>query len=338
MTKKLNIGIVGATGMVGTEFLKTLQERNTPIQDLRLFVSERSQGKSINFNSKDYPVQTLFDGCFKGLDLVFFSAGADISLEWAPKAVADGAFAIDNSSAFRMHPEILLCVPEVNSDLLPKPGKPAIIANPNCSTIQRVVALQPLQKKYGIKSVRVATYQSVSGAGLGAFDELKQHTQSYLNNNEHKAPQSFSKTIVFNNIPQIDKLLDNGFTGEEEKMIKETKKILRQQDLKVSAFCVRTPSLNGHSEAVWVELDKNCSNKNEFIQCLEQQSGLVVCDDSKTPYHTNREADGNDPVYIGRIRQDLDHPNTWLFWCVSDNIRKGAALNGLQIAETIFDL
>ena len=335
MSKKLNIGLVGATGMVGTEFLKALQERNTPIASLRLFVSERSQGKNIEFKGQSYPVQSLSDGCFKGLDLVFFSAGADISLEWAPKAVKEGAFAIDNSSAFRMHPEIVLSVPEVNAHILPKANQAAIIANPNCSTIQMVVALLPLQKKYGIKSVRVATYQSVSGAGIAAVDELKANAKKLLNHETEASPQNFVKDIAFNNIPQIDKLLDNGFTGEEEKMIKETKKILDQKDLKVSAFCVRTPSLNGHSEAVWVELDKNCASREEFIACLKQQEGLHI---SENGYTTNREADGKDPVYLGRIRQDLDHPNTWLFWCVSDNIRKGAALNGLQIAETIFDL
>jgi aspartate-semialdehyde dehydrogenase len=335
-TKQLKMGVVGATGMVGTEFIKILQDRQIPISELRLFASEKSSGKTLKYRGKDIALQALKDGCFVGLDAVFFSAGGPISKIWAPKAVAEGAYAIDNSSVFRMHDEIDLVVPEVNGDLLKKYKTPKLIANPNCSTIQLMLALAPLQKKFGLRSVKVATYQSVSGAGIEAVDELKNQTRAYLQNEEVK-PQIFSESIAFNNLPLIGDLETSGYTNEEEKLIKETNKILRQDNLRLSSFCVRTSTVNGHSEAVWVELDKKIE-KEDFIKCLKSAPGLVVHDGVTSQFTTNRNADGKDPVYIGRIHRDFYDANTWLFWCVSDNIRKGAALNGIQIAEMIFDI
>tara|TARA_B100001248_G_scaffold262389_1_gene258002 strand:- start:6726 stop:7748 length:1023 start_codon:yes stop_codon:yes gene_type:complete len=334
--KQLKLGLVGATGMVGSEFIKILQERQIPVSELRPFASEKSAGKSLHFRGQDYPLQTLKEGCFVGLDAVFFSAGGSISKIWAPKAVQEGAYAIDNSSTFRMHPEIDLIVPEVNGDLLEKRKEPALIANPNCSTIQLMLALAPLQKKFGLKSVRVATYQSVSGAGIEAVEELKSHTLAYLNNKEME-PRVFRENIGFNNLPLIGDLEDSGYSNEEEKMIHESRKILRQEDLKVSAFCVRTPTINGHSEAVWAEINKSIE-KEEFLSALKGAPGVKVHDGRSDSYTSNRKCDGTDPVYIGRVHRDYYDQKTWLFWCVADNIRKGAALNGIQIAEMIFDI
>lgn len=330
--QSLNLGIVGATGLVGREFLKLLEERKTPIENIRLFASERSKGTKIRFRDQDITVDSLSDGCFKGLDVVFFSAGGTTSKTWAPKAVSEGAFAIDNSSAFRMNPEVPLVVPEVNMDAVPQNGKACLIANPNCSTIQMVVALKPLQDRFGLKQVIVSTYQSVSGAGSAAVEEVKGHSLAYLNNQELE-PKIFPKTIAFNNIPMIGDMEDNGFTTEEMKMINETKKILRDESLDVSSFCVRTPSLNGHSESVWAEF-KTRASKEDVMSCLNAAPGIDL---SLKDLPSTREATGKNPVYVGRIHQDLSNPNRWIFWVVADNIRKGAALNGLQIAESLFD-
>jgi len=335
-TKQLKLGIVGATGMVGGEFIHLLEERQLAISELRLYASEKSMGRSMKFRDQDIQLEVLKDGCFVGLDVVFFSAGGSISKIWAPKAVQEGAYAIDNSSAFRMHPEIELIVPEVNGDLLKNLKVAALIANPNCSTIQLMLALAPLQKKFGLESVKVATYQSVSGAGIEAVEELKSQSLAYINNLEVDA-KVFSENMAFNNLPQIGETETSGYTNEEEKMIFESRKILRQEDLKLSSFCVRTPTINGHSEAVWVELNKKI-NKEDFINALQGAPGVVVHNGIDSDYTTNRKADGKDPVYIGRIHRDLHDEKTWLFWCVADNIRKGAALNGIQIAEMIFDI
>lgn len=330
--KSLKLGIVGSTGLVGREFLRLLEERKTPIEEIKLFASEKSKGTQLRFRGEDHTVVGLEDGCFEGLDVVFFSAGGSVSKVWAPKAVSEGAYAIDNSSAFRMNPEVPLVVPEVNMDAISNDGKACLVANPNCSTIQMVVALKPLQDKYGLKQVIVSTYQSVSGAGSAAVEEVKAHSLAYLNNQELE-PKIFPKTIAFNNIPQIGDIEENGFTTEEMKMVNETKKILNNHDLDVSAFCVRTPSLNGHSESVWAELDSKAT-KEDIVSCLNTAPGI---DMSLKEIPTTREATGKNPVYVGRIRQDISNPNRWLFWCVADNIRKGAALNGLQIAESLFD-
>ncbi|UXR64961.1 aspartate-semialdehyde dehydrogenase [Bdellovibrio bacteriovorus] len=333
MKRKLKVGVVGATGMVGQTFMNILAERDFPIAELRPFASENSLGKKIELQGQQWPVQILKDGCFDGLDLVFFSSGDDISAEWAPKAVAAGAFAVDNSAAFRMDPNTVLIVPEVNGHLVNKDSKPQIIANPNCSTIQLVVALKPLQEKFGLEEVRVSTYQAVSGAGQGGHDELMEQTSNHHKNPE---PKTFPHTILFNCIPQIGSFNDQGYCSEEVKIMKETRKILGQNDLKVSAFTVRIPALNAHSESVWVTLKKSVG-QDEVTAALQGQDGIVVQDEpKKSVYPLARDVSGKDPVYVGRIHRDLENPNMWLMWVVSDNIRKGAALNGIQIAEKIF--
>jgi len=333
-SKGLKVGVVGATGMVGTAFMDLLNERKFPLQDLRPFASEKSVGQSVTVQGRSFGVQLLRPGCFDGLDLVFFSSGDEISLEWAPLAVKAGAFAVDNSAAFRMDATKILCVPEVNGDLLDAQKKiPQIIANPNCTTIQLVVALNPLLKAYGISAVRVASYQAVSGAGQEAYNEL-------LGQVTESNPQAkvFPHPIAFNCIPQIGSFQDNGYTSEEMKVIKETRKILRHQEMKVSAFTVRVPVLNAHAEAVWVTLDKVTDQKS-LHDLWRKAPGVVLEDDVKNAvYPQQYKASGKDPVYVGRIHRDLDDEKTWLLWIVADNIRKGAALNGIQIAERIFDI
>lgn len=337
MKRNLKVGVVGATGMVGTSFMQTLEQRKFPVAELRPFASDASVGKKIHLQGKDYSVQVLKPGCFDGLDLVFFSSGDDISKEWAPQAVKSGAWAVDNSAAFRMDPEIALVVPEVNGDLLDNAKTPQIIANPNCSTIQLVVALKPLQEKFGIKDVRVSSYQAVSGAGQAAYDELLSQGSQYSANSNPK-PQSFPHPIVYNCIPQIGSFNDQGFSSEEMKIMNETKKILRAPTLKVSAFTIRVPVLNSHAETVWVTLDKSAT-RAQVTEALTQAEGIVVQDDPKNSvYPMQSTVSGQDPVYVGRIHQDLADPHTFLMWVVSDNIRKGAALNGMQIAERIFDI
>lgn len=338
MSRTLNVGVVGATGMVGEVFLQLIEERRFPVNKLKLFASDRSLGQTRSFQGREIPIETLAKGCFDGLDLVFFSSGDDISKEWAPQAVQSGAFAVDNSAAFRMDPEKRLIVPEVNGHLLPKPGQPALIANPNCSTIQLVVALNPLLKDFGLESVHVATYQAVSGAGRGGQDELSAQLKAFTQNQSTPAPQTFPHPIAMNAIPQIGSFGDNGFCSEEMKIMRETKKILDDNSFRVSAFTVRIPAWNSHSEAVWVRLKKP-ANRETFIKSLGAQNGLLIEDDPKTSrYPLARHYDGKNPVAVGRIHQDLDDPQTWLFWVVADNLRKGAALNGIQIAERIFDL
>ncbi|KYG67657.1 aspartate-semialdehyde dehydrogenase [Bdellovibrio bacteriovorus] len=333
MKRKLKVGVVGATGMVGQTFMKLLEERSFPIQELRPFASENSLGKKIDLQGTSWPVQVLKEGCFDGLDLVFFSSGDDISKEWAPKAVKAGAFAVDNSAAFRMDPDTVLVVPEVNGNLVTKDSKPQIIANPNCSTIQLVVALKPLLDKFGLEEVRVSTYQAVSGAGQGGYDELMEQTSNHKDDHQ---PKTFPHTILFNCIPQIGSFNDDGYCSEEVKIMKETRKILGQDKLKVSAFTVRIPALNAHSESVWVTLNKEVS-RDQVMATLSEFKGIVLQDEpKKSVYPLARDVSGKDPVYVGRVHRDPENPKMWLMWVVSDNIRKGAALNGIQIAEQIF--
>ncbi len=335
-SRQFRIGVVGATGLVGTEFVKLLEERKTPVQELRLFASAKSSGRKIGFRKEKLPVHVLEPGCFTDLDVVFFSAGGSISKEWAPRAVEAGAYAIDNSSCFRMNPEVNLVVPEVNGDLLTK-DNPQLIANPNCSTIQMVLALAPLQKAFGLEEVRVSTYQATSGAGIDAQEELKSHSIHFLNNTEVEA-KNFPESIAFNNIPQIGEIEADGFTTEERKMILETNKILRDEKLRVSAFCVRTPTINGHSESLWATLTK-AVDEQQVVDVLTKAPGVEVNLGTKgRDYTSNRACSDRDPVYIGRIHRDFYDPKTWLMWVSADNIRKGAALNGLQIAERIFDI
>jgi len=332
--RPLKIGVVGATGMVGKSFMETLQQKQFPVAELRPFASDLSLGKMITLQGKEYPVQTLKPGCFDGLDLVFFSSGDDISKEWAPLAVKAGAWAVDNSAAFRMDPNTILIVPEVNGDLLDAAqGKPQIIANPNCSTIQLVVALKPLHEKFKVTNVRVSSYQAVSGAGQAGYDELLGQVKGF-EQNPNPEPKTFAQTIAYNCIPEIGSFGENGFTSEEMKIMKETKKIMRAPEMKVSAFTVRVPVLNSHAETAWVTLDKEVS-REEIVKTLSEAEGLMV-DEAQNKYATQKTVSGKDPVYVGRIHQDLDNPKTWMMWIVSDNIRKGAALNGLQIAERLY--
>ncbi len=328
--KPLKVGLVGATGVVGETFINILEEYAQPLAELRPFASQNSLGQNIDLAGKKWPVQILKPNCFDGLDMVFFSSGDEISKEWAPQAVKSGAFAIDNSNAFRMNPEINLVVPEVNGKLLDPSSKPQIIANPNCSTIQLVVALKPLLDQFGIEEVTVSTYQAVSGAGLPGYDELLQQTQNYQEMDH--TPKAFSKQILFNCIPQIGSFGDDGFSTEETKIMNESAKILAVPDLKISAFTVRIPALNSHSEAVWVTLKKDATQQ-AIVNALGSFEGLaVLTDDFPTPL----EVSGEEPVFVGRIHQDRHNKKRWLMWVVSDNLKKGAALNGLQIAERIF--
>lgn len=328
--KPLKIGLVGATGVVGETFVNILEEYAFEIAELRPFASQNSAGQKIELAEKAWTVQTLKPKCFDGLDMVFFSSGDDISKEWAPQAVASGAFAIDNSNAFRMNPEIKLVVPEVNGNLLDSNAKPQIIANPNCSTIQLVVALKPLADKFGLEEVVVSTYQAVSGAGLPGYDELLEQTQNYQQMDHETA--AFPKQILFNCIPQIGSFGTDGFSTEETKIMNESPKILNIPNLPVSAFTVRIPALNAHAEAVWVTLKKEIT-KAEFVNALGNFEGLAVTDDD---YPTPLDASGEEPVFVGRIHQDKHNKKRWLMWVVADNLKKGAALNGLQIAERIF--
>jgi len=337
----LKIGVVGATGMVGEAFTRVLEAHKTPISELRPFASQASLGKSVTCQGRSWPIKDLKASCFAGLDVVFFSSGDDISKEWAPKAVEDGAFAIDNSAAFRMHPSVPLIVPEVNGHLIPDKSKVALIANPNCSTIQLVVVLNALRNLKPI-AIKVASYQSVSGAGKAGVDELLSQTETVMsradrNLNDLK-PQTFSHPIAFNCVPHIGSFDGNGFFTEELKIMRETKKILEMPNLKVSAFTVRVPSLNAHSEAVWVTFERQ-PLADEVFGLLRSADGLTFVEqDQPGRFPTAHTASGQEPVFVGRVHQDLEDPKTYMMWIVADNILKGAALNGLQIAERIFDI
>lgn len=333
--KTVNIGVVGATGAVGEAFLKLLKDRDFPIGNLKLFASENSLGAVIPFKDKTYKCEVLKRGCFTGLDLVFFSSGDDISKEWAPVAVEEGAYAVDNSAAFRMSPEHKLIVPEVNGHLLKKNGPKEIIANPNCSTIQLVVALAPLEKSFGIESVNVATYQSVSGAGKEGREELLTQVRQHLEG-QPQIPKVFSHPIAFNSIPQIGSFNEFGFSSEEMKIMLETRKIMGLPQLLISAFTVRVPTLNGHSEAVWVKLKKDFS-LSEAQSALKSGHGLeFVPQDTPKNFPVNTLVDGKYPVYVGRVHKDQFSERTLLMWVVADNLYKGAALNGIQIAEQLY--
>ena len=340
--RALKVGVVGATGMVGQSFMETLEQRRFPVESLRPFASEASLGKSVALQGRSYPIEILRPNCFEGLDLVFFSSGDDISKEWAPLAVKAGAWAVDNSGAFRMNQEISLVVPEVNGHLVDVSSplqSPQIIANPNCSTIQLVMALKPLMDAFGIEDIRVSSYQAVSGAGQPGHDELINSSRAHLEGNAANLPKNvFPHPIAFNCIPQIGSFDASGFCTEEVKIMKETRKILGAPNLKVSAFTVRVPVTNSHAETAWVRVGKNVE-RAQIIEALERFPGIVVQDEpNSSNYPLQSKASGQDPVYVGRIHRDLNDPQTWLMWIVADNVRKGAALNGLQIAERIFDI
>ncbi len=328
------VAVVGATGAVGREMLKTLVERNFPASEVVALASGRSAGTQVSYGEKTVlTVQNLDTFDFKGIDIGLFSPGASVSAIHAPRAAAAGCIVIDNTSQFRMDPDVPLVVPEVNPHHLRQFTKRGIIANPNCSTIQMVVALKPLHDAFGVKRVVVSTYQSTSGGGKEAMDELFMHTKSSFVH-EKSAPQVFTKEIAFNCIPHIDKFMDDGSTKEEWKMVVETQKIL---DPKIAVFatCVRVPVFIGHGEAVTVEFE-NPVTAGQARAVLRDAPGVEVVDVREDGgYMTQLECAGEDPVYVSRIRKDPTVAHGLSFWCVSDNLRKGAALNAVQIAETL---
>lgn len=328
----MNIAIVGASGAVGQELLKVLDERKFPVDTLRLFGSERSAGRKYLFRGKEHQVMLLQDNDdFSGIDVAFVSAGASTSLRFADTITRHGAIMIDNSSAFRMNDDVPLVVPEVNgADALDAPR--CIIANPNCTTIQMVVALAPVNRLSEIKRVHVATYQAASGAGAAAMEELVEQHRALAEGREPRV-EKFVAQLAYNVIPHIDVFGDNGYTKEEMKMHFETKKIMHAPSLEVSATCVRVPVLRAHSEAIWVETEAPVSVE-DVRRAFAEAPGVVLVDDPQNgEYPMPLYAADSDPVYVGRIRRDLSNPRGLAFWSVSDQIRKGAALNAVQIAE-----
>ncbi|MDD4873549.1 MAG: aspartate-semialdehyde dehydrogenase [Dehalococcoidales bacterium] len=328
--KAYKVAIVGATGMVGQEFIKILEQRNFPVESIDLLASDRSAGKKLYFNHREIGVKETTPESFKGMDIALFSAGADISRYFSPIAAQSGAVVIDNSAAFRMDPKIPLVIPEINVEDIKKHR--GIIANPNCSTIQMLVALYPLHRANPIKRIIVSTYQSVSGTGITAIDELTTQARQILNG-QTVIPHVYPHQIAFNVLPEIDVFLDNAYTKEEWKMVEETRKIMHDDDIAVSATCVRVPVFIGHSEAVNVEFT-NPMSPDEARRILVQAPGIKLIDDpSISLYPQAYSAAGTDEVYVGRIRTDVSHSNSLVMWIVADNIRKGAALNAVQIAE-----
>ncbi len=337
--KKYNVAVVGATGMVGQKMIDVLLERHFPISRLKLLASARSADKKLKVGSETYTVEKVTPQSFEGIDFAFFSAGGDISKELAPEAVKRGAVVVDNSSAFRMEEDVPLVVPEVNPDAAGKHS--GIIANPNCSTIQMVVALKPLHEAAILKRVVAATYQAVSGAGKEAVEELQEQCRAYLAGEPVKTGHIPHKgairnyQLAFNLVPQLDIFVEEGYCKEEIKMIRETRKIMSLPGLPVTATTVRVPVINGHSIALNIELEQALS-ANEARDFLEKSPGVLVTDNpGKLEYPTPLEADGKDAVYVGRIRTDYSVEHGLNIWVVSDNIRKGAATNSIQIAELL---
>ena len=321
----MKVAVVGATGLVGTKMLQVLAERNFPVTELIPVASERSVGKEVEYKGKKYKVVSMTDAIAAKPSVAIFSAGGNTSLEWAPKFAEAGITVIDNSSAWRMDPTKKLVVPEINADALTKEDK--IIANPNCSTIQMVVALNPLHKKYKAKRIVVSTYQSVTGTGVKAVTQLMNERNGIAGERAYKYP------IDLNVIPQIDVFLENGYTKEEMKMVKETCKIMRDDTIRVTATTVRIPVVGGHSESVNIEFE-NDFVLNELKELLSNSPGVVVVDDNANQlYPMPMDAHEKDDVFVGRLRRDETQPNTLNMWVVSDNLRKGAATNAVQIAE-----
>ncbi|WP_427339732.1 aspartate-semialdehyde dehydrogenase [Caloranaerobacter sp. DY30410] len=327
--KKFNIAIVGATGMVGRTFIKILEERNFPVKNLYLFASSKSKGTKLKFKGKEYTVQELTEDSFnEDIDIALFSAGSEVSKKFAPIAKEKGVIVVDNSSAWRMHKEVPLIVPEVNPDDIS--WHQGIIANPNCSTIQCVVPLKPLHDAFKIKRIVYSTYQAVSGSGLGGIKDLDMGL-------EGKEPKKYPHPIAFNCLPHIDVFLENGYTKEEMKMIEETKKILNDYNLKITATTVRIPVRYGHSVSVNLEFE-NSFDLDEIYEILKSAKGVIIQDDvSNNIYPMPINAEGTDEVYVGRIRRDFSVENGINLWVVADNIRKGAATNTVQIAELLIN-
>ncbi len=331
----MKIAIVGASGAVGQEFLRVLEERNFPVDELLLFGSARSAGTTCMFRGKEIAIRELkHNDDFEGVDIAFTSAGAGISKEFAETITKFGAVMIDNSSAFRMEEDIPLVVPEVNGDdALVRPR--GIISNPNCTTIQMVVALKAIEDLSHIRKVHVSTYQAASGAGALAMEELKTQFKQLVNG-EEPTIEKFYYQLAYNLIPQVDVFMENGYTKEEMKMYHETRKIMHS-DIEVSATCVRVPVMRAHSEAVWVETERPVSVA-EARDAFARAEGMVLRDDpAQRVYPMPLDLAGKDPVYVGRIRTDLTNPNGLTFWLVSDQIKKGAALNAVQIAEYLLN-
>jgi len=334
--KEVSVAVVGATGAVGNEMVKVLEERRFPVNELRLLASKRSVGKKISFNGNEVKVEELTEDSFKGVQISLFSAGASVSKKFAPIAAKSGCVVIDNSSAFRMEADIPLVVPEVNPHAIAQYKNRGIIANPNCSTIQMVVALKPIHDVSKIKRVVVATYQAVSGTGKKAIEELSSQIQAIFNFKDIVC-NVYPHQIAFNCLPHIDVFLENGYTREEMKMYYETKKIMEDEDIEVTATCVRVPVFYGHSEAINIELEKKLT-ADEVRKILSKAPGIKVVDNpDNNEYPLAIYAAGRDEVFVGRIREDVSKENCIEMWVVSDNIRKGAALNAVQIAEVLLE-
>ncbi len=330
MKKGFRVAIVGATGMVGQEFIKVLEQRSFPMDSIELLASDRSAGKKLFVNHRELVVKETTPESFKKIDIALFSAGAETSRYFSPIAAQSGAVVIDNSSAFRMDPKVPLVVPEVNPEDIKWHN--GIIANPNCSTIQMVVALQPLHKANLIKRLVAATYQAVSGTGSAAVEELTEQAKQVLDG-QTTVPHVYPHQIAFNILPEIDVFLDNAYTKEEWKMVEETRKIMHAPDIAISAVCVRVPVFIGHSEALHIEFSHPMS-PDEAKRILAQAPGIKILDDPAISlYPQPWSAAGTDEVFVGRIHRDASHPNGLVMWVVADNLRKGAALNAVQIAE-----
>ena len=333
--KSYNVAIAGATGAVGSELISILEQRNFPVGELHLLASERSAGTTRTFRGQEITIQDLSTFDFTGVDIGLFSAGGSISAKYAPIAASQGCVVIDNTSHFRYDDEIPLVIPEVNPEAIADYKNHGIIANPNCSTIQMLVALKPIYDAVGIERINVCTYQAVSGTGIHAIDELKQQSSDTLNQHTITA-EVYPKQIAFNALPQIDDFEDNGYTREEMKMVWETQKIFADPNIRVNPTAVRIPVVNGHSEAIHIETRQPISAE-QARALLSSADGVVLIDEQKAGGYPTAATDaaGTDPVYVGRIRNDISHPNGLNLWVVADNLRKGAALNSIQIAEKL---
>src|SRR4051794_6774397 len=331
-----SVAVVGASGAVGDVMIRLLEERKFPVGEIKFLASRRSAGKTLTFAGETYTIDPLSPESFEGVDIVLSSTPASISREFSPIAARAGAVVVDNSSAFRMDPDVPLVVPEVNPhDVARHKG---IIANPNCSTIQMVVALKPLHDAFRIRRVVVSTYQAVSGAGQKGIHELRAQTRAHVAGRDAPAPSKFAHPIAFNCVPQIDDFLPSGYTKEEMKMVHETRKIMGDDSIDVCPTCVRVPVLNCHSESILVETERPITPE-AARDVWSRAPGLVVIDDPGSRlYPLPAAASDRDEVFVGRIRQDLHRPNALLFWCVADNLRKGAATNAVQIAEELLKL
>ncbi|MFI5454305.1 MAG: aspartate-semialdehyde dehydrogenase [Isosphaerales bacterium] len=331
-----HVAVVGASGAVGERIYRLLEERRFPVASIKFLASPRSVGKSVRFRGEIHSIEELSAAAFSGVEIVLSSTPAFVSRQWSPAAAASGAVVVDNSSAFRMDPDVPLVVPEVNpQDIQRHHG---IIANPNCSTIQMVVALKPLHDAVRVRRVVVSTYQSVAGAGMKGIHELEAQIEAHVHKTAIPAPSKFPHPIVGNCIPQIDEFLPNGYTKEEMKMVNETRKIMGDSTIDVCPTCVRVPVALCHSESILVETERPISPAQARAIWAESPGVTVVDDPLSNAYPLAALAAGKDDVFVGRIRQDLGRPNVLLFWCVSDNLRKGAATNAVQIAEKLLEL